>query len=167
MKETTQNTQTEEKTQLEEQSNVEEKNIVEEYTKTLQRLQADFDNHIKRTKREREEQEKYASAKLAMKILNITDDFERTMKLATENSDKRLAQGIEMVQKQLNKILEEEGIKPIEAKGKKFDPFKHEIIDMKKGEQDDIVIEELQKGYTMHDKVLRTSKVIVSKKEEK
>jgi len=155
-KEQTTQTQTEEKTQQEDQ------NIVEDYTKTLQRLQADFDNHIKRTKKEKEELEKYATAKL-----NVADDFERTMKLLNETQDKKLTQGLEMVQKHLFKILEEEGIKQINAKGNKFDPFKHEIIDLRNGEKDDMVIEELQKGYTMHDKVLRTSKVIVSKKEEK
>jgi len=160
-KEQTTQTQTEEKTQQEDQ------NIVEDYTKTLQRLQADFDNHIKRTKKEKEELEKYATAKLAVKLLNVADDFERTMKLLNETQDKKLTQGLEMVQKHLFKILEEEGIKQINAKGNKFDPFKHEIIDLRNGEKDDMVIEELQKGYTMHDKVLRTSKVIVSKKEEK
>ena len=161
MKENEQIQQTEEKQQPEEQK------LVEEYTKTLQRLQADFDNHIKRTKKEKEDLEKYATAKLAVKLLNVTDDFERTLKLVNESQDKKLAQGLEMVQKQLFKILEEEGIKPINAKGNKFDPFKHEIMDLRNGDKDDMVLEELQKGYTMHDKVLRTSKVIVSKKEEK
>ena len=161
MKENEQIQQTEEKQQPEEQK------LVEEYTKTLQRLQADFDNHIKRTKKEKEDLEKYATAKLAVKLLNVTDDFERTLKLVNESQDKKLAQGLEMVQKQLFKILDEEGIKPINAKGNKFDPFKHEIIDLRNGDKDDMVLEELQKGYTMHDKVLRTSKVIVSKKEGK
>jgi len=140
--------------------------ILQDYVNTLQRLQADFDNYTKRVHKEREEVQKYASAKLAIKLLNILDDFERTLKLVEKTNDKSLIQGIEMMQKQIKKILEDEGIKPIQAIGTKFDPFKHEIVDLQNGKEDDTVIEEIQKGYAMHDKVLRTSKVIVSKKEE-
>src|SRR3989338_1085628 len=106
---------------------------LQEYTNTLQRLQADFDNYTKKVKKEKEEFEKYASARLAQRLLNI---------------------------------IEEGGIRPIEAQGQKFDPYKHEIIDIKTGNEDEVIIEEIQKGYSMHDKILRTSKVIITKKGE-
>ncbi|HLC86322.1 MAG TPA: nucleotide exchange factor GrpE [Candidatus Nanoarchaeia archaeon] len=139
---------------------------LQEYTNTLQRLQADFDNYTKKVKKEKEEFEKYASARLAQRLLNIIDDFERTAEKVKATGDKGLVTGVEMVQKQMLKILEEEGIRPIEAKGQKFDPYKHEIIDIKTGNEDEVIIEEIQKGYSMHDKILRTSKVIITKKGE-
>ncbi len=135
---------------------------LKEYTNTLQRIQADFDNYTKRVKKEKEELEKYASAKLAAKILAVADDFDRTVEAAKNIQNEEITQGMTMVQKHIQKILGEEGIKPINVKGAKFDPFMHEIIDLREG-KDNTIIEEVQKGYTMHDKVLRTSKVIVGK----
>ena len=66
----------------------------------------------------------------------------------------------------MKKTLEEEGVREIEALGKKADPYLHEIITYHEGDEDDIITHEIQKGYKLHDKVLRTSKVIISKKGE-
>lgn len=164
-KETNQTTENRQLEELKKQLEIKEKTL-QEYTNLLQRLQADFDNYTKRAQREKEEHQKYASAKLAQKLLNIIDDFERTAEKIKETGDKGLVTGVEMVQKQMLKILEEEGIKQIQAKGQKFDPYKHEIIDIKEGNEDNIITEEIQKGYSMHDKILRTSKVIITKKEK-
>ena len=140
--------------------------LVNDYTNSLKRLQADFENYTKRVEKEKQEFSKYASHKLALKLLNVLDDFERTLDVMKESEKQELKQGIEMMHKQLNKILAEEGVKRIEALGKKFDPYMHEVLDTAEGKEDDVVLKELQKGYLMHDKVLRTCKVRISKSQE-
>lgn len=71
-----------------------------------------------------------------------------------------------MIAKQLNKLLEEEQVTHIPSKGEKLDPYKHEVLTQEKGEQDDIITEELQKGYMLKDKVLRPSRVKISRREQ-
>ena len=136
---------------------------LDEYTNNLMRLQADFENYMKRAEKEKQEFSKYASHKLALKLVNLLDDFERTLENINNMENKEVKEGIEMVYKQMQKMLNEEGVKNIEALGKKFDPYMHEVLDIIEGKEDDLVVEELQKGYLMHDKVLRTCKVRVSK----
>ena len=141
---------------------------LEEYTNTLKRLQADFDNYIKRTEKERDEFKKYAGYKLLTKLLSLYDDFDRTINAVKNVENQELKDGINLVHKQFTKLLEEEGVKKIECVGNKFDPYKHEILDIAAGKEDDVIVEELQKGYFLHDKILRTAKVRISKlKEEK
>jgi len=98
------------------------------------------------------------------KLLNVIDDFERTIKLLEKTDNAELKTGIEMIHKQFHKILEEEGIKPMQCKGKKTDPYCHEVIDMVEHETaEGTVVDELQKGYYIHEKVLRPARVRVSK----
>lgn len=138
--------------------------IIQDYENTLKRLQADFENFIKRTQKEKEDFAKFASSNVLTKLLNIIDDFERTIQILEKTDNKEIKTGIEMVHKQFHKILEEEGVKPMCAKGKQFDPYCHEIIDMMEHETPEgIVVEEIQKGYHLHDKVLRTAKVKISR----
>jgi molecular chaperone GrpE len=104
---------------------------------------------------------KFASAKLVDKLLSIVDSFELALR-DTENNE-QFSKGIELIFAQLFSTLESEGLRPIKCIGEKFDPYKHEV--MLKGPSDkdeDIVIEEMQKGYMINDKVLRHSKVKVS-----
>ena len=105
----------------------------------------------------------YAKADIINKILPTIDTFEIALK---NTSDKeKFVKGIEMVYAQIFSLLENEGLRPIEALGKKFDPFFHEVLLKQKSNKDeDIVLEELQKGYMLNDKVLRHSKVKVSEK---
>ncbi len=138
--------------------------VVEDYTNTLKRLQADFENYIKRVDKEKQEFANYSNYKLVAKMLTILDDFDKAMEAI--KSEPKLADGFSMIYQKMNKLLQEEGVVPIEAVGNKLDPYKHEVIDLVDGE-DDIVVEEIQKGYMMKDKVLRTSKVRISKKKEK
>lgn len=138
--------------------------IIQDYESTLKRLQADFENYIKRSQKEKEDFAKFASSKVLRKLLCIIDDFERTIILLEKTNNPEIKQGIEMVHKQFHKILEEEGVKKMCAKGNQFDPYCHEIIDMMEHEtKEGTVVEEIQKGYNLHDKVLRTAKVRVSK----
>lgn len=138
--------------------------IIQDYENTLKRLQADFENYIKRSQKEKEDFARFASSNVLKKLLNIIDDFERTIALLEKTDNREIKQGIEMVHKQFHKILEEEGVKPMLIQGKQFDPYRHEIIDMVEHEtKEGTVVEEIQKGYHLHDKVLRTAKVRVSK----
>lgn len=133
-----------------------------DYTDHLKRLQAEFENYCKRVEKERKEYAGMASEKLIVKLLLIIDDFERalaTLKGVPEEARK----GIEMISKNLHKILHEEQVQQIKAVGQKFDPYKHEVLLKVESEQpEDIVVEELQKGYSMNGKVIRYAKVKVS-----
>ena len=138
-----------------------------EYTDTLKRLQADFENYVKRTEKEKLDYTKYASHKLLLKLLIMVDDYEKAIK-AIENTDdvNQLKTGLNIILTNLNKTLEEEGVKEIKAIGEKVDPYQHDVIGFIEGDNEDLVVEELQRGYKLHDKVLRPSKVRVSKKKE-
>ena len=140
---------------------------LDQYTNNLKRLQADFENYIKRAEKDKQEFTKYASHRLISKLLNTLDDFERTLNIVDVVNDKAIKEGIEMVYKQLQKILTEEGVKPIEVAEKKFDPYMHEVLDIVEGKEDNKIVDELQKGYLLHDKVLRTSKVRITKSQSK
>lgn len=139
------------------------KKIAEEYLEKLQWAQAELENARKISERELENYRKYSTEKLILKILPVIDDFERIM---TVNIDPKLLEGIKLVYQELYKVLEAEGLKPIKAVGEKFDPFKHEAVDqvVDNNCEENTVLEELQKGYTLNLKVIRASKVKVSKK---
>lgn len=143
----------------------EQQKLVDDYSNTLKRLQADFENYIKRSEKDKADFANYSNHKLISKLLNIVDSFEKALELTKQNQE--LAKGLEMVYKDINKLLQEEGVLQINAVGNKLDPFKHEVIDIIKGKKDDVVVDELQKGYMIKDKVLRPSKVRISKMEEK
>lgn len=141
-----------------------DKEKIGELTETLQRLQAEFENYKKRAEKERQEFSNYAKADLIAKLLPLLDTFEIALK-STKDHEK-FAKGMEMVFAQFFSALEAEGLRPIEAQGKKFDPYYHEVLLKQKSDKEDgIVLEELQKGYMFKDRVLRYSKVKVSEKE--
>jgi len=125
----------------------------------LQRLQAEFENFRKRTEKEKYEILKNANEDLIVKLLGVLDNFE----LALKHVDDK---GINMIYSELYSILEKEGLKIIET-GKEFDPEIHEAIIHEEGEEDKKIVEELQKGYTLNDKVIRPSKVKITKTMEK
>lgn len=131
-----------------------------EYLETLQRLQAEFDNFRKRTEKEKLEVIKYAEEGLIMELLDIIDDLELSLKYSKD-------EGIKMIYSELYSLLEKKGLKKIDIQGK-FDPRYHEALMQQetKGEEN-IILEELQKGYMLNDKVIRVSKVKISKKGEK
>lgn len=133
---------------------------LDEYTNHLKRLQAEFENYQKRTDKERHQVSQYASERVITKILTIVDDFDRAVESIKDEKDR---EGVSMIAKELHKLLDEEGVKPIEAVGQVLDTTRHEVMLIEEGEEDGRVLEELQKGYTMHDKVIRYSKVKVCK----
>lgn len=135
---------------------------MEDYHDQLQRLQADFENYKKRSEKNMKDYVKYANENLIIKIIDAYEDFER----ALEADPKDLKEGVEIIYKKLKDILEGEGLCQIKAEGEKFDPFKHEALMVEDNEDydDDTVIEELGKGYTLGSKVIKYSKVKVCKK---
>ena len=146
----------------------EESQKAKEYWDKILRLQADFDNNRKRLEKEKQDFAKFANEGLILELLNILDDLERTVELV-EAKDQDLSvflKGVEMILAHLYDMLKSYGVKPIEAEGKIFDPHLHEAL--MQAENKDLpehtIIEELQKGYLLNDRVIRTSKVKVSKK---
>lgn len=137
----------------------------EELTHLLQRLQADFENYKKRIEKEKSDFIKYSCAEVIAKILPILDSFELALKNKENHGE--FAKGIEMIYAQLYDMLEKLGLRAIEAKGKKFDPYKHEVLLQEESDKDeDIITEELQKGYMFHEQVIRTSKIKITKQKE-
>lgn len=137
----------------------------EEYQQRFLRAQADFDNFRRRTLKEKEDLAKYASAKLVTELLPVLDNFERA--LATEQAASEaesFIKGVDMIFRQLGQVLEQEGVKPMEAVGQLFNPEFHQAVMTVETDEfeEGTVVEELQKGYLLKDKVLRPAMVKVS-----
>lgn len=136
----------------------------ENYNRFL-RAQADFDNYRRRTLKEKEEMNKYASARVIESLLPVIDNFERAIEAGKNQTDQdALMEGIHMVFRQLMQVLEQEDVKVIEAVGKPFDPNYHQAVMQVESEEHEsgIVVEEFQKGYIMKERVIRPSMVKVS-----
>jgi molecular chaperone GrpE len=138
----------------------------EEYLANWQRAQADFINYKRRTELERQEFNSFANASLVLNILPVMDDLERALNaIPPEFANNDWVEGVRMVERKFKTILEGQGVKEIKALGEAFDPNLHEALRQDKGEEG-IVIEELQKGYMLHDKLLRPARVAVGNGEE-
>ena len=135
-------------------SNLED--TVRTYREMYIRQIAEMDNFMKAKEREMENISRNASRELIKQMLPFVDSMDAAIK--TENSD-----GIRTLKDQLLKILSPYGFKEIETIGRKFDPYLHEARGMVESDEDGLVLEEMQKGYTLNGEVLRTSKVIVGK----
>ena len=139
----------------------EAQDLADKYLDMARRLQADFDNYRKRTERDNAEFRKYACAGIVTDLLNIVDDLDRALEHAKEDDD--LTVGIRGVRANLMKILESNGLQEIPADGK-FDPNYHEAMLTVDGDEDDMIAEVFQKGYTLNGKVIRYTKVKVTRK---
>ena len=163
-----------------EEKSIDNDKLIEQYVNDLKRVQADFENYIKRSEKEKQELIEYGTHKLLGKLLHVVDEFENAVKViekeafleepfkkafTEKNSSGKIKEeikkeevvsGIDMILKQLKKTLKEEGISEIEALGKEFDPYKHESIGHAKGEENKVV-EEIKKGYMFKNKILRPS----------
>lgn len=140
---------------------------LEEAVKTLNdkvlRQMAEFDNFRKRTLREKQQSFNDGAVHAVEKLLPVIDNFERAM-VSENDKDSNFYKGVEMIYKQFLSTLDELGVKQIEAKGKEFDPNFHFAVaqEESKDVDENIVLEELQKGYMINDKVIRPSMVKVS-----
>jgi molecular chaperone GrpE len=129
------------------------------------RSQADFENYKRRSAREKEEAIKYANTSLLQRLLAIIDNFELGLAAAKgQGEDSPIYSGMVLVQKQLNDLLAENGLQPIEAEGKTFDPNLHEAIAHEPSDQfpEGIVLRQARRGYRFKDRLLRPAKVVVS-----
>jgi len=135
----------------------------------LKYLQADFENYRKRVDKELGEATKRSNERLITNILSVVDDLERAIQTGqTTDNAKALLEGVEMVQKKLCSVLEQEGLIQIEAVGKPFDPNLHEPLAKvpSKDNKEGTVVEEARKGYIFKGKVIRPSVVKITCKEE-
>src|SRR5206468_12153412 len=128
------------------------------------RSQPDFENYKKRAAREKEDSVKYANSALLQRLVSILDNFELGLAAArTEGDQSPIYSGMILVQKQLNDLLEENGLQPIEAEGKKFDPNLHEAIGHEPSRSPEgTVVRQARRGYRFKDRLLRPARVIVS-----
>lgn len=152
----------EESTQSDEQD--ERDRQIEALTQQLLRTRADFDNFRRRTRREKEELSLFATKKLLTDLLPVVDNFDRAMTALESVDEPQLKTGIEMVYRQLDQLLSQYGVTPMQAEGASFDPSMHEAVmqEQVEGQEAGVVLQELQKGYLLHGKVLRPAMVKVS-----
>jgi molecular chaperone GrpE len=145
-----------------------EKKRSEDYLNRLKYMQADFENIKKRFERDTEQIRSYCSERIVTQLLDVVDELELAIKVAAsaDAPQKTLIEGVEMTLKKLRKVLECEGVSPIECTvGKIFDPRCHDAIaaETRDDVKECMIIEEIRKGYLLRDKVLRPTIVRVAK----
>ena len=141
----------------------EEQQPEQEVDDRLLRLAADFENYKKRATRERLEYVALANERLVKDLLPILDDLERALEAAAEHEEAKLEEGVRLVHRSLAHLLEREGLKQIDAEGV-FDPHVHEALLAQPSEEHESgdVLDVIQKGYRLGDRVIRPARVIVS-----
>jgi molecular chaperone GrpE len=131
-----------------------------------QRAQADFINYKKRAEQEKQDLSKFANSVLILNLLPVLDDFERAFSSIPPKVGKMSwLDGIKLIERKLWAVLQAQGVSPIKALGEPFDPQFHEAMRQDKGKEG-IVIEEVQKGYMLEDRVIRPTMVVVGNGEE-
>ncbi|HEX7491906.1 MAG TPA: nucleotide exchange factor GrpE [Candidatus Limnocylindrales bacterium] len=141
------------------------KALAAEHLATLQRTAADFANFRRRTAEDRERDLGLASDLLLRKLLSVADDFDRALDhMPPEFKEAGWIEGIALVDRKLRALLESEGVTPIESVGRAFDPREHEAIASVQGtgQPDGQIIDEVQRGYRVRDRVLRPALVAVA-----
>lgn len=151
---------------LEAQLAAKEQEAQENYDRLL-RVSAEFENYKKRTSRELEEFRKFANQSLIKELLSVVDNLELAMESTNGHQaiDQGLLQGLEMTHKEILKVFEKFNVKPIEAKGQVFDPNFHEAVMQEETDEVEAntIVNELQKGYLINDRLLRPSMVVVAR----
>lgn len=142
----------------------EQRQEAEDYKNRWVRLQADFDNFRKRVQREKEELVKYASAQLCESLLPVLDNFQFALAAKDEQPEK-VAEGVELIQRQLEEVLEKEGLTPVPTVGEEFNPALHEAVLVEESADypENTVMEELRRGYLLNDRLIRPAMVKVAK----
>lgn len=151
--------------ELESRLEAKEEEAKETYDRLL-RVSADFENYKKRSAREMEEFRKYANQSLLKEMLSVVDNLELAINSSNDKkkADKHLIEGLNLTLNEILRVFEKFNVKPIEAQGKVFDPAFHEAV--MREETDDFpentVVSEFQKGYLIHDRLLRPAMVVVA-----
>ena len=137
----------------------------EHYIDALQRMKAEFDNFKKRTLKEKEQYKQFLLEDFILELLPVLDNLERALASEEDSPESVFAQGITMVHKQFLDVFEQKGLKRIPGAGKPFDPFLHEALSYEPSETvpEGIILTEVSPGFMIDKKVIRHSKVIVSK----
>ena len=133
----------------------------------LLRVSADFENYKKRAAREMEEFRKFANQSLLKEMLTVVDNLELALNSVNTDqaNDKQLAEGLDLTHKEILRVFEKFSVKPIDSKGKPFDPTFHEAVMQEETDAypENTVTKELQKGYLIHERLLRPAMVVVAK----
>ena len=138
------------------------RNENEELISTLQRLQADFENFRKRAQRDQEALVARAGERIVKELLPVLDDLERALEAAEQHEEAKLEEGVRLVHRALSQTLERQGLKEIPTNGR-FDPHVHEALLSQPSEAEEgSVLEVVQKGYRLGDRVLRPARVVVA-----
>ncbi len=136
-----------------------------EYREHLQRLQAEFDNYRKRVLKEQTRAVEMASEPFVRRLLEVLDEFELALMAAERSPDfAKFLKGVELVYAKMQDILRAEGVQPIEAEGKPFDPELHEALMQTEEEGDPYVADVFRQGYVMRGRVLRPAGVKVGRR---
>jgi len=134
----------------------------EELIDAVQRVKAEFDNYRKRAARDQESLVARAGERIVKELLPILDDLERALEAAESHEEAKLEEGVKLVHRQLEQLLEREGLAPVATDGK-FDPNVHEaLLSQPSAADEGSVIQVLQKGYRLGDRVLRPARVVVA-----
>ena len=135
----------------------------DEYLELAQRMQADFENYRKRAVRDQERLVAHAHERLVKELLPVLDDLERALEAAERHEEAQLIDGVRLVERSLRTALEKEGLREIETDGA-FDPHVHEALltQAREGAEPGSVVEVVQRGYRMGDRVVRPARVIVA-----
>ncbi len=135
------------------------------------RVSAEFENYKKRTTREMTEFRKYANESIIKELLPVLDNLERAIASSSEEKDAEVCiiEGVEMTHKEILKIFGKFNVMPVEAIGQPFDPNFHQAVMQEESDEypENTVLRELQKGYLMHDRLIRPAMVVVSAPKEK
>jgi molecular chaperone GrpE len=137
----------------------------DERTDDLKRVAAEFDNYRKRVARDQQSLAARAHERLVKELLPVLDDLERALEAASEHEEAKLEDGVRLVHRELQEALAKEGLEEIETNGH-FDPHFHEALLSQPSDQDEgAILDVLQKGYRLGDRVLRPARVVVSQGE--
>jgi molecular chaperone GrpE len=129
-----------------------------------QRLAADFENYKRRTRQDLTDRTQYANEELLRKLLPLRDNLQRALEHAPEGIDRNWFEGIKLVVRQFDDVLQAQGLSTIPAVGEKFDPAQHEAIASEETDEHEegTIVEEMQPGYRLHNRVLRPTLVKVA-----
>lgn len=150
--------------QLEEKIRLKDEEIAKQKD-TFLREKAELENFKKRLTKEKEDFVQFANERLLKELIQIEDNLERALEVPNATLES-LKEGVEMIQKQFSTFLKNQKAEPIEALGKPFDPNVHEVLNQQESEEheENTVIQEYSKGYTLNGRILRSAKVVIAKK---
>ncbi|MDP2719935.1 MAG: nucleotide exchange factor GrpE [Dehalococcoidia bacterium] len=144
-----------------------EKTRAQQYLYNWQRAEADLLNLKKRSEQEKQEAIRYGNSAMVLNLLSVMDDLERALEAAPSGTDDSgWVEGVKLIYKKLQTVMENQGVSPIKAVGENFDPALHEAVMYQEGEENR-VLAEVRKGYRLNDRVIRASMVIIGKGLEK